>query len=686
MLVHTIPASPVRCTSDQVKRQMFSPRSSLRTKLILSFSIVIVAGVFLSAIIGIKLIGNTIIAEAKNKVRFDLNSAREIYQNEAERIKIVIRLTTNRYFLIEATLNNDRSKLIEELGMIRSREGLDILTLTDNHGCVIARTRNPSVYDDYPVDEVLNWVVTRKEAVVSTQIVIEEELIKEDEELKERARIRPIPTPRAKIVSTTEQTSGMMIKAAAPVFDNDGTLIGVLYGGILLNRNYDIVDEVKDIVYRGIQHKGVDIGTTTIFQGDIRISTNVRDDDGTRAIGTRVSKEVYEQVLLEGIPWVGRAFVVNAWYITAYEPIVDLRDNIIGMLYVGMLEAPYVELRRGVTLIMLLVAGISMVLLWIIGQITTRNVTEPIFELVRATNKIAEGDLSCRVNIRSQDEIGLLADSFNKMAGKQQEYSAQFIALTKSLEERVIQKTEELEAAHDHLIRTEKISSLGKVAAGIAHEINNPLTSIMINSQLIAEEIGNDDRFKESLNLIIDETSRCTTIVKGLLDFSRQSEPEMIPASVNRLINRILMLTESQALIHNVTVIKELDKSLPEVMLDPSKIEQVLTNVLLNALDAMPESGHLFVTSRLSADGNSVEIIFRDTGYGIAEENLSKVFDPFFTTKGIEGTGLGLSVSYGIIELHDGTIDIQSEKRKGTTVTIRLPISSEGQEPRNGEA
>ncbi|MCK4350298.1 MAG: hypothetical protein KAX13_05530, partial [Candidatus Krumholzibacteria bacterium] len=108
--------------------------------------------------------------------------------------------------------------------------------------------------------------------------------------------------------------------------------------------------------------------------------------------------------------------------------------------------------------------------------------------------------------------------------------------------------------------------------------------------------------------------------------------------------------------------------------------------VLLNALDAMPESGHLFVTSRLSADGNSVEIIFRDTGYGIAEENLSKVFDPFFTTKGIEGTGLGLSVSYGIIELHDGTIDIQSEKRKGTTVTIRLPISSEGQEPRNGEA
>ena len=665
---------------------MFSPRSSLRTKLILSFSIVIVVGVFLSAIIGIKLIGNTIIAEAKDKVRFDLNSAREIYQNEAERIKIVIRLTANRYFLIEATLNNDRSKLIEELGMIRSGEGLDILTLTDNHGCVMARTRDPSVYGDYPADEVLNWVVTRKEAVVSTQIVIEEELIKEDEELSERARIRPIPTPRAKIVSTTEQTSGMMIKAAAPVFDNDGTLIGVLYGGILLNKNYDIVDEVKDVVYRGIQHKGVDIGTTTIFQGDIRISTNVRDDDGTRAIGTRVSEEVYDKVLLEGIPWVGRAFVVNAWYITAYEPIEDLRDNIIGMLYVGMLEAPYVELKRGVTLIMLLVAVISMVLLWIIGQITTRNVTEPIFELVRATNKIAEGDLSCRVNIRSQDEIGLLADSFNKMAGKQQEYSGQFIALTKSLEERVIQKTEELEAAHDHLIRTEKIGSLGKVAAGIAHEINNPLTSIMINSQLIAEEIGDDDRFKESLNLIIDETSRCTAIVKGLLDFSRQSEPEMIPASVNRLINRILMLTESQALIHNVTVIKELDKSLPEVMLDPSKIEQVLSNVLLNALDAMPESGQLFVTSRLSADGNSVEIIFRDTGYGIAKENLSKVFDPFFTTKGIEGTGLGLSVSYGIIDLHDGTIDIQSEKRKGTTVTIRLPISSEDQEPRNGEA
>jgi len=302
--------------------------------------------------------------------------------------------------------------------------------------------------------------------------------------------------------------------------------------------------------------------------------------------------------------------------------------------------------------------------------------TAPIYELVHATNRIAEGDLAYRVNIQSQDEIGLLADSFNEMAGRQQEYAREFIALTKSLEDRVKQKTEELEAAQDHLIRSEKLGSLGKLAAGIAHEINNPLTSIMINSKLMAEELDSSEELRENLDLIISETSRCSTIVKGLLDFSRQSEPEKIPTDVNKLINRIMLLTESQALIHNVTMSEELDAALPLVMLDPNKVEQVFTNVVLNALDAMPDGGDLYITSRPSEDGY-LEVVFRDTGYGIAEEDISSVFDPFFTTKGIEGTGLGLSISFGIIEQHDGTINIQSEAGKGTTVTIRFPLTSE---------
>ncbi|MCK4351551.1 MAG: cache domain-containing protein, partial [Candidatus Krumholzibacteria bacterium] len=433
-----------------------------------------------------------------------------------------------------------RDRLIYELRRIREEEGLDILSLTDAAGRVLVRARNPAVYGDKPADGIIEKVLADRESVVATQIVAAGELEKEGEELTRQVRIKPIPTPRARIESTAELTSGMMIKAAAPVMDEQGGTIGLLYGGVLLNRSYEIVDEVKDVVYRRAQHRGTDIGTTTIFQGDVRIATNVLNSDGERAIGTRVSEEVYDQVLVKGMPWIGRAFVVNAWYITAYEPIRDMEDAIIGILYVGMLEAPCVELKNRVIFIMIAVALLTVGLLWVIGQAAARRIIRPVTELVHATNRLTEGDLGYRVDIRSNDEIGVLGESFNKMAAEQQRCTERFVELTNSLEKRIKQKTEELEAAQDHLIRTEKLGSMGKLAAGIAHEINNPLTSIMINIHLIAKRFGEEDRFKKHLDLIIDEIARCSTIVNGLLDFSRQSEAEKVSTNVNMLIEKTL--------------------------------------------------------------------------------------------------------------------------------------------------
>jgi two-component system NtrC family sensor kinase len=263
------------------------------------------------------------------------------------------------------------------------------------------------------------------------------------------------------------------------------------------------------------------------------------------------------------------------------------------------------------------------------------------------------------------------------MTAELQRADDRYQALTKTLEDKVRDKTQELRDAQDQLLRSEKLSSLGKMAAGIAHEINNPLTSILINSHLIAEKLtgGEKQKFEDNLKLIIDETTRSSAIVSGLLEFSRQTPPELKPADVNEVIEETLVLLRSQVLAHNVEIDKELGENLPKITIDENKIKQVFTNVLLNALDAMPDGGTLFIASRLSPEKQCVIIMFRDNGCGIPAEDLGKIFDPFFSTKGTKGTGLGLSVSYGIIEQHSGRIDVQSEVGNGTTISICLPMS-----------
>ena len=648
-------------------------RLSLRTKLILSFSIVIIVGVFLSVIIGIQLIGNTIIRQAQDKVRLDLNSAREVYQTESRNIKCTVRLTAKRFFIKDALLEKDRQTLNEILQKIRKEETLDILSLTDDKGRVLIRTSNPEIYGDQLNDEIVKRVLEEGEVVVSTQIISGEGLEKEGADLAEQARIELVPTPKARPRVETKETAGMMIRAAAPIIGNDGKLIGVLYGGKLLNHNYEIVDKVKDIVYRGEKYKGKDTGTVTIFQGDLRISTNVRNADGTRAIGTRVSEEVYTQVIGEGIPWIGRAFVVNAWYRTAYEPIRNLEGEIIGILYVGMLEAPYVDLRKRVVFIFLGIAFFAVVLLFIIAFFTTNMITRPIKELVFATSKVADGDLTSRVRIKSQDEIGELAVSFNKMTAHLLEYEKKMKDWTKTLEIKVKERTEELESAQKQLLQSEKLASLGKMAAGVAHEINNPLTAVLTFSSLLMDDLEQDDPRREDLKTIVDETLRCRDIVRGLLDFSRESKSEKVPGNINAIIEDTLSLIENQAAFHDVKIEKSLDDSLPRIPMDASKIKQVFMNMFLNAAEAMSGRGTLTITT-LSEDDRSVVIKIKDTGCGISKKDLSKLFDPFFTTKKVgEGTGLGLAVTYGIIKSHQGTIKVRSTVGEGTEFTMKLP-------------
>jgi two-component system NtrC family sensor kinase len=637
-------------------------KMSLRSKLVVSFLAVIIICGLAATVVGIHLIGDTIISQAQDRVRTDLNSAREIYRQEAESLKDMVRFTALRFFIKDAVKDDNVGSLQKELEKIRNAESLDILTLTDEMGKVIVRSRKLSVIGDNQAgDEFVSQVLSAEEIVCGTVILPKEELLKEGPDLAEQAYIKFIHTQKEKPSPKTELTSGMMIKAAAPVFGSNGNLVGVLYGGHLLNRNYKIVDGVKETVYQGVKYKGKDIGTATIFQGDLRVSTNVKKEDGSRAIGTRVSEEVYEQVLVKGLPWIDRAFVVNNWYIAAYEPIKDIRGEIIGILYVGILEEKFMDMRKKAIVIFLGITLAGMAIALIISGFLANSVLRPIKHLAFASQQLAKGNLDYRVETFQGDEIAELAETFNFMASS-----------LKERDERLKEYTQQ------QIMKSERLATLGQLAAGVAHEINNPLGAILMYTHLSLEEMEAEEPRRQNLEKVVGEATRCKDIVKDLLDFARQTEPKVEETDANEILERAISILENQAIFQNVKITKLFSASLPKVMMDGGQIQQVFTNIILNAAEAVDGEGGLTVTTGTTDDGTSIEIKFADTGYGISRENLEKIFDPFFTTKEVgRGTGLGLAVSYGIIARHKGTINVESKPGKGSTFIVKLPIRRE---------
>jgi two-component system NtrC family sensor kinase len=232
-----------------------------------------------------------------------------------------------------------------------------------------------------------------------------------------------------------------------------------------------------------------------------------------------------------------------------------------------------------------------------------------------------------------------------------------------------------LQETHLQLVSSEKMASLGKLAAGIAHEINNPLGGILIYSSLMMEDLPEEDSRRGDLVRIVQEAGRCKEIVKSLLEFARQTEPKMEPTDINRAINDGLFFLVNQALFHNIHIVKKLDAFLPFVQGNASQLKQVFMNIIVNAAEAMHGTGTLTITTAPAPDRKTIFVEFTDTGEGIPEENFSRIFDPFFTTKEVgKGTGLGLATSYGIIEDHGGKISVKSKVGEGTTFTIELPV------------
>jgi two-component system, NtrC family, sensor kinase len=335
---------------------------------------------------------------------------------------------------------------------------------------------------------------------------------------------------------------------------------------------------------------------------------------------------------------------------------------------------------------LLLIAVMSWFFVWeIVGR--------PVKALTRGTEHLSAGDLGYQIEVRSEDELGELACSFNGMSRQLQAEHNENVAWTRTLEQRVDQKTRELKRAHEHALHTEKMASIGKMAAVLAHEINNPLSGILTYAKLLRKWIGQDDAPQnrrqdifESLDLIASESRRCGDLVKNLLTFSRTTPMNLQPTDLNQVIGRSLRLIQHQLDLAGIQVQPDLAPDLPPVLCDGAQIEQVLLALVMNALDAMPQGGNLWLTTRLDRENALVRITVRDDGTGISPEILPRIFEPFLTTKETgRGVGLGLAISRSILERHSGNIEVQSEVGRGTTFTVTLPWEAEATQTQGSE-
>ncbi len=646
--------------------------NSTRWRLILSFLAVALLSGSLSMVVGGRLINTAVRNEAITRVRQDLNAAREIYTSRRDTISLVLRVAAMSTELFRAAVDADSSDLADRLQRASAELGLDYYGFVDPQNRIVyASTTETGPVANTCTNPAVAEAVRRKTPVAGTVVLHESTLRASYADLAEQARIEVIPTPRAAPREQTVETRGMTITCAEPVFDG-ATFLGVLYGGILLNRSEEIVDTVRATVFRGETFRDRVIGTVTIFLEDLRISTNVMTPEGHRAIGTRVSEEVKVAVLDRGERWTDRAFVVNDWYISAYEPIQDIFGTRVGILYVGVLEERYVDIRRYTLGIFLLIAVGGIVVAILAGYLLSHNLLRHIQELVTMSRKVSQGDFSPRIERISRSEIGVLQKTFMEMLS--------------SLAERENRQREESETK---LLQSEKQASLGRLAAGVAHEINNPLTGTLTFTHMLLKRNDIDDDVRADLQVIAQSTERVRDIVKGLLDFSRQTKIEPELTDVNDLVKNTIALVENQALVKGVLMCFDPGENVPRRTLDRNQMQGVILNIIMNAIDATEPGGHITVGTALTvstaqaghdaAPRRGVEIVIGDTGIGIPAENLKRLFDPFFTTKEVgKGTGLGLSVSLGIVEKHGGTIRVRSTVGRGTTFVVWLPAEELG--------
>jgi two-component system, NtrC family, sensor kinase len=636
---------------------------SVRLKITLGLIAIIIGCCIILAFLTGAYVNTFFVKEAQDRVNNNMKTANDIYEDYLGRTERTIKLISIHRTAgktLEQDVSEDLNRTFEN-SYIKSR--INILTFVDMQGNVLYRAHNPAVKgDNLSYLSIIRKALKEWTPHAGTIIIDADRLKNEGQDLQNRTVIKVIKTQNSMQTPKEVEQAGMFLAYAFPVTSPDGKeKLGVMLGCCLINNTTEIVDKIKSMVFQNQSMDGKDIGTATIFLDDVRVSTNVIQKDKTRAVGSRLSREVYEHVIQGGGMWADRAFVVNDWYITAYKPIRDPDGKIIGALYIGLLEEPFKHPRNMIMLFFLLATGITAIIMATGMFFYTKRMMRPIEYVVHISKKIMGGDMSARCKIRPAGEMGVLCSTIDQMAD--------------SLEQHMNKMKEE---TRKQIMQSEKLASVGRLAAGVAHEINNPLTGVLTFAHFLKDKKGNDEGDLHDINVIIQETTRVREIIRGLLDFARQSPPVKSMININEVIQQLLKLIKGQKEFKNITIVEEYEQKIPELLADKNQLQQVFLNLILNAGEAISGPGSITISTSY-IDGNIV-ITFDDSGCGISEEDIDKIFDPFFTTKPVgKGTGLGLSVSYGIIQQHGGTIKCESRLHEGTTFLIVLPLSQNRQ-------
>jgi len=444
-----------------------------------------------------------------------------------------------------------------------------------------------------------------------------------------------------------EHGPGLLLAAASAT--EDGRLLVL---GALLNQRRDFVSTPLNVLWATPENERF---VATLFLGSRAIASSAPE----RQLTDELDLEIARPVLTRGDRQHATADIHGTTYYAAYMPLLSYESKPVGILGIGAREEVYVDVRnRTLTLFSsLIVAG--MLFGFIMSYLFSAWLIKPVAALAEGMHRVAEGDLDHKVRFHAADELGRLARAFNIMVRKVRERD---IRLREMTEERLTQ--------------VEKQVSIGRLAAGVAHEINNPLTSVLTLSHLLLKHTEADDSRREDLEIIVQETTRCRDIVRNLLDFARERPTQMREVDVNQVVRNTLVLVSRYEGMDKVQTSLALSQEPLLVLADSKQLQQVITNLVTNAAEACFGGGTVTISSDEDSSGDYALIRVADTGRGIPKSYLDRVFEPFFTTKGTSrGTGLGLSVSLGTVRKHNGSIDITSQEGQGTLVTVTLPRS-----------
>jgi|AntRauTorckE6833_2_1112554.scaffolds.fasta_scaffold10425_2 two-component system NtrC family sensor kinase len=630
------------------------------------------------------------------KVAADLSVAQGSLQIMKERqLERLVQLS-NAWKVHDDLVQQDEQRLRELVARIRHNHDFDFLRLLPVEELEALEKQQPSLAG-------LTSRVVAGQSLTGLSVMGAEELKAWHPNLAEQAKVEIITTPRARPTERQVEDRAMLVRSLHPITNTQGEVTYLLDGGLLLNHNLEFVDTIRELVYGpGALPEG-GLGTVTLFLDEVRITTNVpglmskAGAAAQRAIGTRISAEVSDKVLKQEEVWLDRAFVVNDWFISAYEPLYDLQGKLIGVLYAGFSESPffqqYIKTLAELGLVLLIVLLVSAFFVWQGGN----RLFAPVKRIHDSVMAVRAGRQDARIGpLQTQDEMADLALQFDAMLdeldSRQEKIQAAAEQLEKKVEERTLslrQKTLDLEehiellkATRAELFTKEKLAVLGELTAGIAHEINNPAAVILGHMDLLQAELGAEAApVQEEIDTVVEQVYRIRAIINNLLQYTRpgQMVDQLHTLDINAVTQDTLALVRHALDKQEVEVVQEYQE-VGHVQGNRQQLQQVLVNLLINAGNALDnQPGKVYLSThpwQTPAGKPGVEIRVRDEGKGMEPQVQARIFEPFFTTRE-GGNGLGLSVSRSLIRRYGGNIQVESKPGEGSCFSIYLPQKAE---------